>query len=144
MDPPSTRSIETEFFRMLNRVVEPIVRAGVGSPRLLPSGLIVLETKGRVSGRRIRTPLAATQIGDHVVVGTFRGNRSQWIQNLIVEPRILYWLRGRERRGRAFVMHADKRLRVPKRLPAHMQTVVRFLSPYTRAGWAFAILSPRG
>ena len=139
----SKASIETEFFRMLNRVVEPMVRAGVGSPRLLPNGLIVLETTGRVTGRKIRSPLAATKIGDHVVVGTFRGERSQWVKNLIVEPRTRYWVGGRARETKAFVMHADKRFRVPRSLPSHMQNVVRFLAPYTKAGWAFGVLSSR-
>jgi len=72
MPNPSTQKIETEFFRMLNRIVEPIVRKGIGSPRFLPSGLIVLETKGRKTGRRIRSPLAAIQVGEYVVVGTFQ------------------------------------------------------------------------
>ncbi len=141
---PSSRSIEVEFFRMLNRVVEPLVRVGVGSPRLIPSGLIVLETRGRKTGRRIRSPLAATRIGDHIVIGTFRGKRSQWVLNLAAQPRTRYWLRGRPREAKAFVMHPDKRFRVPKSLPRPMQSVVRFLAPYTKAGWAFAVLSPRG
>ncbi len=140
---PSVPSVEVEFFRMLNRVVEPMVRAGVGSPRLAPSGLIVLEAEGRVSGRRIRSPLAATRIGNHVVLGTFRGNRSAWIRNLAAQPRTRYWLGSKVRDARAFVMYEGKRFRVPKSLPPHMQTVVRFLSPYTKAGWAFAVLSPR-
>ncbi|MEN8183931.1 MAG: nitroreductase/quinone reductase family protein, partial [Myxococcota bacterium] len=75
-------SRDVEFFRMVNRVLEPMVRAGIGSPRIVPSGLIVLETKGRKSGRRIRTPLAATRIQQHVVIGTFRGGRSHWLKNL--------------------------------------------------------------
>ena len=58
---------EVEFFRMLNRVVEPMVRAGFGSPRIVPTGLIVLETEGRKTGRRVRTPLAATRIQGHVI-----------------------------------------------------------------------------
>jgi hypothetical protein len=58
---------------MLNRVVEPIVRRGVGSPRLAPSGFIVLETVGRKSGELRRSPLAATRIGRHMIVATFRG-----------------------------------------------------------------------
>ena len=141
---PANSSIETEFFRMLNRVVEPMIRAGLGSPRFVPTGFVVLETVGRKSGVRRRNPLAATRIGRHVVVGTFRGNRSQWVLNLAAEPRTRYWLAGKPRDARAFVMHGAKRIRVPKSLPAHMRRVVRFLAPYTKAGWAFAVLSPRG
>ena len=57
---PVNRSLETEFFRMLNRIVEPVIRAGVGSPRFVPSGFVVLETVGRKTGVRRRSPLAAT------------------------------------------------------------------------------------
>ncbi len=127
---------------MLNRVVEPLVRAGLGSPRLAPGGLIVLETVGRRSGQRRRSPLAATRIGRHVIVGTFRGGRSQWVRNLAAKPRARYWAGGRPHEARAFVLHEGKRTRVPKSLPRALQHVVRFLAPYTRAGWAFAVLSP--
>jgi deazaflavin-dependent oxidoreductase (nitroreductase family) len=128
---------------MLNRVAEPLVRRGLGSPRLLPSGLIVVETVGRKSGRTFRTPLAATQFGSYVIVGTFRGERSNWVLNLAARPSTRFWLRGRARDAKAFVMHSEKRFRVPKSLPPHLQSVVRFLAPYTKAGWAFAVLSPR-
>ena len=137
------RSFEVEFFRKLNRVVEPMVRVGFGSPRIAPTGFIVLETRGRKTGRRHRNPLAATRIGHHVLVGTFRGGRSQWLRNLVAEPRTRFWLGGRARDARAFVMHEGKRFRVPKSLPAPLQKVVRILAPYTKMGWAFAVLSPR-
>jgi deazaflavin-dependent oxidoreductase (nitroreductase family) len=139
---PSRRSIEVEFFRALDRVVEPMVRAGVGSPRLAPGGLIVLETRGRKSGHLRRSPLAATRIGSHVLVGTFRGGRSQWIRNLAAQPRARFWLGGKAREARAFVMHDGKRLRVPKALPYPVRALLRRLAPYTRSGWAFAVLSP--
>ena len=136
------RSFEVEFLRTLNRVVEPIVRVGFGSPRIAPTGLIVLETRGRKTGQRRRMPLAAARIGHHVLLATFRGNRSQWVRNLAAEPRTRFWLGGTERQARAFVMHAGKRFRVPKSLPMPLQRVVRVLAPYTKAGWAFAVLSP--
>jgi deazaflavin-dependent oxidoreductase (nitroreductase family) len=137
------RSLEVEFFRMLNRVVEPVVRAGLGSPRIVPSGFIVLETVGRTTGRVRRSPLAATRFGQYVIVATFRGNRSQWVLNLAAQPRTRIWLGGKPRDARAFVMYEGKRFRVPQSLPSGMQKVVRFLAPYTKAGWAFAVLSPR-
>ena len=137
------RSLEVEFFRMLNRIVEPMVRAGVGSPRLVPTGFIVVETLGRKSGQLRRSPLAATRFGRFVVVATFRGDRSQWVRNLMAQPRTRYWLAGKPRDARAFVMVDGKRFRMPKSLPVPMQKVAGFLRPYTKAGWAFAILSPR-
>lgn len=143
VDRMTTRSLEIEFFRMLNRVVEPVVRAGVGSPRIVPSGFIVLETVGRKTGKTRRNPLAATRFGAYVVVATFRGGQSQWVYNLAAQPRTKYWIGGKARDSRAFVMVAGKRFRVPKSLPSGMQNVVRFLAPYTKAGWAFAVLSPR-
>ena len=73
----------------------------------------------------------------------FRGDRAQWVRNLEAAPRTRYWLAGRPRDARAFVMRAGKRFRAPKSLPTPMRRVVRFLQPYTKAGWAFAVLSPR-
>jgi deazaflavin-dependent oxidoreductase (nitroreductase family) len=140
---PPRRSLEADFFRTLNRVVEPVVRAGIGSPRIAPSGFIVLETRGRKTGRLRRSPLAATRIGSHVFVATLRGNRSQWVRNLAAQPYTRFWLGGYPRDTRAFVMHEGKRFRVPKSLPAPLRQVVCILAPYTKVGWAFAVLSPR-
>jgi len=137
------RSFELDFFRTLNRVVEPVVRAGIGSPRIAPGGFIVLETRGRKTGKLRRQPLAATRMGRYVLVATLRGDRSQWVRNLAAQPRTRYWLGGRARPTRAFVMHRGKRFRVPKSLPGPMQLVVQVLAPYRKAGWAFAVLSPR-
>ena len=136
------RSIEAEFFRMLNRIVEPRVRAGWGSPRLAPGGLVVLETKGRRTGRRSRVPLAAMQLRDHVVVSTFRGDRSQWVKNAQANPEVRYWLRGRPRQARAVVLSPNGKDPDLRSLPAPLRLLARFLQPYTCAGWAFALLLP--
>jgi deazaflavin-dependent oxidoreductase (nitroreductase family) len=140
---PRPRSIEVEFFRMLNRVVEPRIRAGLGSPCMTPGGFIVLETKGRKTGRTSRTPLAATRIQGHLVVGTFRANRSQWVRNLSANPDTRLWLGGRPRATRAFVVQSGGDSHSPASLPATLRWVVSFLRPYTLAGWAFAVLAPR-
>ncbi|MFT5484418.1 MAG: hypothetical protein ACI9GW_003083, partial [Halieaceae bacterium] len=90
----SRQKLEREFFRMLNRVVEPAVRKGLGSPRFVPGGLIVLESTGFKSGELRRTPLVAIRIQGHVIVSTARANRSFWVKNLQAKPRIRYWLAG--------------------------------------------------
>jgi len=136
------RSVEAEFFRVLNRIVEPRVRAGWGSPRLAPGGLVVLETKGRRTGRRSRVPLAAMQLRDHVVVTTFRGARSQWVKNAEANPQVRYWLRGRPRKARAVVLSPNGQDPDLRSLPAPLRLLARFLQPYTCAGWAFALLLP--
>jgi deazaflavin-dependent oxidoreductase (nitroreductase family) len=140
---PGARRIEVEFFRMLNRVVEPRIRAGLGSPCLTPGGFIVLETRGRVTRRLARTPLAATRIQDHVVVGTFRGGRSLWVKNLAADPETRFWIGGRARAARATVVQSGERARDVASLPTALRWVVSFLRPYTYAGWAFAVLAPR-
>ncbi len=136
-------SLEREFFRNLNRMLEPLVRRGLGSPRIVPGGLIVVEHEGRRSGRTFRSPLAATRLGGYVLVATVRGARSQWVRNLAAKPSSRIWIGGRPRDVRAFVIHPDKRFRVPTSLPRPVQLVLEILAPYRKAGWAFALFSPR-
>jgi deazaflavin-dependent oxidoreductase (nitroreductase family) len=140
--PQRRRSVEAELFRTVNRIIEPRVRAGWGSPGIVPGGLVVLETRGRKSGRRSRIPLAAMRIKDHVVVSTFRGDRSQWVKNVEADPRVRYWSNGRPRDARAIVLSSRSRDADTKRLPAPLGMLRRVLLPYTCAGWAFAFLVP--
>lgn len=134
--------LEREFFRRLNSVVEPAVRKGFGSPSILPGGLIVLETTGFKSGLKRRTPLLATRLGRHVFVSTFRADRSFWIRNLREQPRTRYYLGGREREARAFVVMPDKQYRRPRSLPAAIGRITDVLANFTGKGWGFAVLMP--
>jgi deazaflavin-dependent oxidoreductase (nitroreductase family) len=127
----------------VNRWVEPQVRAGLGSPRLAPGGLIVLETIGRSSGRRVRIPLVATRLQGHLLVGTFRGARSQWAKNLAANPDTRFWLGGKPRPATAHVITSSRRPQPLPKLPPLLRAVTALLAPYTRAGWTFAILAPR-
>ena len=97
------QKLEREFFRMLNRVVEPAVMRGIGSPRFVPGGLILLETIGFKSGARRRTPLVAIRLGGYVFVSTVRGDRSFWVKNLVKKPRVQYYLGGKPRQAKAFI-----------------------------------------
>ena len=95
---------EQKFFRYLNGLVEPAVRKGFGSPRLLPGGLVVLESIGFKSGARRRTPLLSFGIGRYRVVSTVRGDRSFWVRNLVKQPKVSYFLGGKRRHAKAIVL----------------------------------------
>lgn len=136
-------TLETEFFRTLNSLVEPAVRAGCGSPGIAPTGLIVLETKGRRTGKLYRTPVLATLIGDYLLIATVRGERSQWIKNVRMAPDVRYWLRGRVREARALVFTPDESPPETQSLPP----LVRYMATSIHStvgglGVAFAILVP--
>jgi deazaflavin-dependent oxidoreductase (nitroreductase family) len=139
-----TAQIEADFYRTLNALVEPIVRAGAGSPCVLPTGLIVLEVVGRRSGATHRIPAVATAIGDHVLVGTLRGQRSQWIKNLRANPDVRYWLHGQVREARALVFALGQPAPDTDQLPSIVRSIAARLSMFIgEADAPFVILSPR-
>jgi len=139
------RDAEAEFFRALNALVEPAVRAGCASPGLLPTGMVVLETTGAKSGRPRRVPLLATVLEGCLFVGTVRGVRSQWLRNLRAEQRVRYWLAGHEHRGAAVVFAEGAPRPATQRLPPLARAVADGLLPAgTACGWQFAVITPEG
>jgi len=137
----ATRSAEARLFRSLNRIVEPSVRKGFGSPKLAPGALIVLESTGHRSGRRTRVPLASVRVGEQILVGTFRGRRSTWVKNLTADPNVRYWIGGKPRDATATVFIPGRAPRKRKSLSPAACGVLSLLAPYTKAGWAFAFLT---
>jgi hypothetical protein len=138
---PGLERLEDDFFRGLNQFVEPLVRAGLGAPVLFPAGAIVIETKGRKSGRRSNVPLMAALVGDLIVVSTVR-RRSDWLKNLAAHPDIQYWLGGREREATAFAIGPGVETRDD--LPARVGCLADALKQHSAFfGTGFAILVPR-
>ena len=77
---------EREFFHALNPLIEPWVRAGCVSPSRWPFGVAVIETVGRRSGESRSNPVMAMLVDNHLIVGTARGERSDWFRNLQASP----------------------------------------------------------
>jgi deazaflavin-dependent oxidoreductase (nitroreductase family) len=146
MAPPGANPFgrfETEFFRALNALIEPAVRAGCASPGLVPSGLVVIETTGAASGRPRRVPLLATVLDGCVFVSTVRGPRSAWVANVRAHPEVRYWLGGRERRGRAVLLAPGAASSEVDRLPPLARAVaLGLLAPAAAVGWTFAVIAP--
>ena len=117
-------AIEGGFFRSLNRVVEPLVRAGFGAPLLAFSGLIALETTGWRTGQVHRLPVLATMIEDHALVSTVRADRSHWVRNLRENSRVRYWLGGEVREASALVFDAGESPPDAAELPPMVRTIV--------------------
>jgi hypothetical protein len=131
-----------DLFSSLNRVVEPLVRAGVGSPGLWPVGAIVLETTGRVTGRPVSVPLLAALVGDLVLVSTVRPG-SQWLRNVAANPDVRYWLLGRRRAASATVVGQEFGDPAPADAPARVRWLAAALRPWADATPAsFAVLGP--
>ncbi|MCH8345910.1 MAG: nitroreductase family deazaflavin-dependent oxidoreductase [Chloroflexi bacterium] len=136
-------TLEAEFFRTLNLLVEPAVRAGCGFPAFGLTGLITLETKGRRTGLPHTIPVLATLVGDYLLVGTIRGNRSQWIENVRVNPNVRYWLRGRVHEARTLVFTPGESPPETQPLPPLVRYMATSLhSTVGGLGVAFAILIP--
>ncbi len=133
---------ESEFFRALNALVEPLMRAGCGAPGLLPTGMVVLETTGAKSGKPRRVPLLATIFDQCVFVSTVRGPASHWVNNLTACPDARYWVGGREHHGRARVFAPGAPLPDTSGLPVFARGVAeRWLPPATVFGWTFAVIA---
>lgn len=135
--------MESDFYRSLNSVVEPLVRAGFGSPVLWPTGAIVLETTGRNTGQSFNVPLLATRYGDLLVVSTYR-RRSQWVKNLAVNTEARYWMGGRLHEATAFVLTPGNAASASDKLPPRAACLAAFLQQQSQLfGISFAILMPR-
>ena len=141
MFPTNLERLQADFFRGLNQLVEPLVRAGLGAPVLTPVGAIVIETQGRKSGQQLNVPLLAALVGDLVVVSTVR-KRSNWLKNLAANPKVRYWLGGRPREATAFAIGAQFEL--GEELPPRVICLANALKQHSALfGTGFAILAPR-
>ena len=94
---------QLEFFERLNALVIALIKRGRGSPGPLPTGLVLLETTGRKSGKTYPVPVVAAKLtDDFLLVGTVR-KRSQWIRNLAAADTVTFWLAGEKRQAQVRV-----------------------------------------
>ena len=136
--PSAQIQLEQKFFRTLNGVVEPAVRRGFFSSRLLPATLLILESTGYVSGQARSTPLLSYRVGPYRLISTARGGRSFWVRNLQKEAEVRYVLGGRTFNATAELITGD-----PDQITAFhplARPLLRPLAAMAARGWAFALL----
>jgi hypothetical protein len=90
-------------FVVVNRVVNPVVRAVLRSPAhgLLSGHLALLTVTGRRSGRAFTFPVGYHRDGDRVTVGVDWPERKRWWRNLSDAAPVEIWLAGVRRHGTA-------------------------------------------
>ncbi len=137
-----TDKLERQAFRALNSIVRPSVQRGFGSPCITPWGLVALEHTGRRTGRTYTSPLLAMRMGRHVVVTTYRSERSNWIRNLEDRPKTHLWMNGERRPVRAHILNSSRRHEpdgMAERVARPLRPAVRAL---VAAGFAVSVLDP--
>ncbi len=133
-------TLERNLFRGVNALVEPAVRRGFASSRLLPLSLILLESTGFKSGSRRRTPLWSLAVGPYRVIATARGDRSFWVKNLRKTPDIQYIIGGEARSATALVVAPGYSDQLSDTSPALLRWLLKRLRNFPLRGWAFCIL----
>lgn len=66
----------------------PVFLWRIGLARLTQPNFLLLTAFGRKSGRPRRTMLEYTFLDGHFYLASGWGNRSQWVQNILVNPRV--------------------------------------------------------
>jgi deazaflavin-dependent oxidoreductase (nitroreductase family) len=92
-----TRDRITNFFQ--KRVANPLMR-------LMPFQTL-LETTGRKSGERRRTPVGGSRVGDQFWFVSEFGEKSQYVKNIKANPNVRVRLRGRWHAGVAHPVPDD-------------------------------------
>lgn len=90
-------------FAVLNRTVNPLVRALLRSPAhgLLSGRVALISVTGRRSGRTLTFPVQYRRQDRHVTITVGAPARKRWWRNLRDEAPVELLLRGRRLRGRA-------------------------------------------
>ena len=86
----------------------------------------------------------AIVIDGHAIVGTARGERSDWFRNLQASPEVRYWLGGEERTGRALTFAPGGDHPATNDLPPLVQDAVCGILPAVDTlGCRFAVVVPK-
>ena len=120
----------TPLIWKLMKIIKPLPILAHSSIPGLRDMVLVLTTTGRNSGLARLTPLQYERSGDLLYIGSARGLKADWVQNIIQDPRVAVLIQGQEIAGIAHVIMDRKatieflELRL-KRHPRMMKDVLR-------------------
>ncbi|MFE4495681.1 nitroreductase/quinone reductase family protein [Streptomyces niveus] len=88
---------------------------------------ILLETTGRTSGRPRRTPVGGTRVGQEFWLVSEYGTKSQYVRNILADPRVRVRIKGTWHTGTAHPLPDDDPRARLRSLPAGNSAVVRLV-----------------
>jgi deazaflavin-dependent oxidoreductase (nitroreductase family) len=101
------------------KIVNPVVRAAARLGLPLPM-VVILETRGRRSGKPRRVPVGKAIEGDTLWVVAEHGLRAGYVRNIQADPRVRVRIGRRWRAGTAQVLEGDdwreRQRRIPNKL----------------------------
>src|SRR4051812_10444161 len=92
-------------YREVKRRMVTWFQRRIGNPVLVRMpGRTVLETTGRKSGEKRRTPIGGRVVGRDFWLVSEYGEQSQYVRNIKADPRVRVRIKGRWRAGIAYLM----------------------------------------
>jgi deazaflavin-dependent oxidoreductase (nitroreductase family) len=98
------------------KLVNPLVRAAARAGLPLPM-VVILETRGRRSGKPRRIPVGKALDGDTLWIVAEHGRRSSYVRNIQADPRVRVRVGRRWRTGSAQVLLDDDWRERQRRMP---------------------------
>lgn len=83
---PKFNQLPRSIFRLIKR--PPQIAYALGLGPLIGRLVLLLRTTGRVSGLRRVTPLQYERVGDEFYLGSARGLKADWVQNILANPEV--------------------------------------------------------
>ena len=96
------RVTRTVTNRLANPLIRPLVARG-----LLDPGWVLLETRGRTSGRPRTVPIGNGLRGESFWIVTEHGHHADYVKNIKADPRVRIKAAGRWRTGTAHITDED-------------------------------------
>jgi deazaflavin-dependent oxidoreductase (nitroreductase family) len=94
--------------RIANAVTKLALLAGIPRPPYNRDNALIVETRGRRSGKRRRLPVGYLEDGGRIIVVVEDGSRAQWVRNALADGgRLRMFFRGAWRSARLQVLDAD-------------------------------------
>lgn len=111
---------------MANTLIMWAIRAGIPLPPYGRRGVLIVETVGRRSGKRYRTPVGCIEDDGKLVVVSERGARADWVRNALKQDgRLRIRYDGRWRDARLRLLEKDPEVYLQRMSKLHAAAVRR-------------------